>query len=60
MGIILILILAFVFYSYYTNGTITPAAPKRSDEAMTALTNRFIAGEIDESTYLRMKRILNS
>jgi len=60
MGIILILILAFVFYSYYTNSTIKSFAPKRNDEAMAALTNRFISGEIDESTYLRMKRVLNS
>jgi uncharacterized membrane protein len=60
MGIALILILAFIVYTMYNNGTISVKPSNRSDEAMTALTNRFIAGEIDESTYLRMKKVLNN
>jgi len=60
MGIILIVVLAFVVYKLYTNGTITGKAPKQNSEAFTTLTNRFIAGEIDEATYQRMNQILKS
>lgn len=60
MGILIVGILAFVVYTLYNNGTISVKAPKQKDEALTLLTSRFIAGEIDESTYLRMKKILHN
>lgn len=58
MIIVLILAAAAFYFFYVKNQDRTPAKPKGKD-AEAILRERFARGEIDEATYLAMKRLLN-
>lgn len=55
MFIILIIILAIFYYNMNERGSIKF---NEKDNALVKLKERYINGEIDEETYLKMKKVL--
>ena len=56
MWLLVIVILVWVYYS--TNKNSVPFSNEKGKDAKEILQERFVKGEIDESTYLQMKETL--
>lgn len=56
MWLLVIVILVWVYYS--TNKNSVPFSNEKGKDAEEILQERFVKGEIDESTYLQMKETL--
>jgi len=56
--VILLLLVIFILYVLYKNGQLD--FKNREDESLRKLKEKYINGEIDEETYLRMKKNIES
>jgi uncharacterized membrane protein len=57
--IIVLILAAAAFYFFYVKNQDRAAAKPNGKDAEAILRERFAHGEIDEATYLAMKRVLN-
>ena len=56
MFLIPVLLLVFLYLHYNDRDRFTPSS--KGNTALTKLKERYIGGEIDEETYLRMKTVI--
>jgi uncharacterized membrane protein len=56
--VILLLIVIFILYVLYKNGQLD--FKHQEDESLRKLKEKYVSGEIDEETYLRMKKNIES